>query len=61
MKRVELSVPYAEKDVAKALGAKWDVANKLWYLPEGIASEPFRKWLSNPRSLARRFNVTNFM
>ncbi|OHT20064.1 DUF5710 domain-containing protein [Edaphosphingomonas haloaromaticamans] len=30
--RVELSVPYARKDEAKALGARWDAARKVWWI-----------------------------
>lgn len=31
--RVFLDVPYADKDVAKALGARWDPVVKRWYDP----------------------------
>ena len=30
-----LNVPYAEKDEAKSLGAKWDKSKKKWYMPAG--------------------------
>jgi hypothetical protein len=40
-----LIVPYAEKDQAKALGARWDAAGKTWYVPEGMMLEPFECWL----------------
>lgn len=30
-KRIWLKVPYAEKDKAKELGAKWDASAKKWY------------------------------
>ena len=30
--RVNLNVPYAEKDAAKAAGARWDAARKCWEL-----------------------------
>ncbi|MDG6346382.1 DUF5710 domain-containing protein [Glaesserella parasuis] len=30
-----LNVPYAEKDEAKSLGAKWDKFKKKWYMPAG--------------------------
>jgi len=34
--RQYLAVPYAEREAAKALGAKWDWREKLWYIgPEG--------------------------
>ncbi len=33
--RQYLNVPYSEKDEAKQLGAKWDRAKKLWYVPPG--------------------------
>ncbi len=29
--RVDLRVPYSEKDDAKALGARWDASIKKWY------------------------------
>lgn len=31
--RVELQVPYARKDEAKALGARWDGVRRTWWLP----------------------------
>jgi Domain of unknown function (DUF5710) len=33
--RVWLNVTYQQKDVAKNLGARWDPAEKLWWLPGG--------------------------
>ena len=40
-----LSCPYSEKDMAKKLGAKWDVSQKSWYVPSGVAISPFARWL----------------
>lgn|GEM_PF-576851 len=40
-----LTVPYAEKDDAKALGARWNPTRRRWYVPQGVAAEPFAKWL----------------
>jgi hypothetical protein len=37
-----LKVPFAEKDEAKALGARWNGERKSWYVPEGKATEAFR-------------------
>ncbi len=42
-----LKVPFNEKDQAKALGAKWNVELKLWYVPLGVDSTPFEKWFTN--------------
>jgi hypothetical protein len=39
-----LNVPYAEKDEARALGARWNPVRKRWYVPPGVAVEPFEKW-----------------
>jgi hypothetical protein len=39
-----LQVPYAEKDQARALGARWDPDGKRWYVPAGRSLEPFEKW-----------------
>jgi hypothetical protein len=39
-----LNVPYAEKDEAKALGARWNPTKRRWYVPDGVAAAPFAKW-----------------
>ena len=39
-----LTVPFAEKDQAKALGARWNAAQKKWYVPDGANSALFEKW-----------------
>ena len=46
--RVVLAVPYAEKDEAKALGAMWDPAGKVWYVPAGKDARPFERWYTSP-------------
>lgn len=40
-----LNVPYAEKDQARELGARWNPTRKRWYVPNGVALEPFERWL----------------
>lgn len=47
-----LNVPYAQKDAAKALGARWDAANKKWYVPAGKDLEPFVQWLASVQASA---------
>lgn len=39
-----LNVPYAQKDAAKALGARWDPANKKWYVLAGKDIAAFEQW-----------------
>jgi len=39
-----LNVPYAEKDDARALGARWNPTRKRWYVPDGVDPAPFAKW-----------------
>jgi len=39
-----LNVPYAQKDDAKALGAKWDASKKKWYAPSSLDITLFEKW-----------------
>jgi hypothetical protein len=41
-----LNVPFAEKDEAKRLGARWDSAKKKWYAPSGTDLTPFSRWRS---------------
>lgn len=45
MPRVELDVPFSEKDEAKSLGARWDPKTKVWYVPDGKEISPFVRWL----------------
>jgi hypothetical protein len=40
-----LNVPYAEKDKARALGARWDAKIKKWYVPDGVTATPFESWI----------------
>lgn len=40
-----LEVPYAEKDQAKSLGARWNPKVKKWFIPEGVEKEKFSKWI----------------
>lgn len=40
-----LAVPFAEKNLAKAAGAKWDVENKSWFAPEGADLAALEKWV----------------
>lgn len=43
-----LNVPYPQKDAAKALGARWDAANKKWYVAANKDLTPFAQWLTEP-------------
>ena len=49
--RTYLAVPYAEKDDAKQLGAKWDRQAKAWYVPAGVDLEAFTAWLPSRDSV----------
>ncbi|KAF0811790.1 DNA primase TraC [Andreprevotia sp. IGB-42] len=40
-----LNVPFAEKDKAKALGARFDGGVKRWYVPHGVDVGLFQPWL----------------
>lgn len=44
MPRIDLHVPFSEKDEVKKLGAKWDAQNRVWFIPMGVPPEPFSKW-----------------
>lgn len=48
MARVDLNVPYSQKDEAKSLGARWDPKAKVWYVPDGVEVGPLARWLPVP-------------
>lgn len=39
-----LDVPFAEKNDAKRLGAKWDAAMRKWFVPHGVDVNRFSRW-----------------
>lgn len=43
--RVNLNVPYEEKDKARRLGACWDAARKTWYVENVENMEAFLAWV----------------
>ena len=43
--RINLTTPFAEKDAAKALGARWDSARKVWYVVDPQDVAPFMRWI----------------
>lgn len=45
MTKTYLQVPFAEKDEAKALGARWDPTKKRWYVQDKDLA-PFARWHS---------------
>ncbi|MBI4804072.1 MAG: toprim domain-containing protein [Desulfovibrio sp.] len=42
--KVFLAVPFREKNLAKAAGAKWDAEAKLWFAPEGLDLAKLKAW-----------------
>jgi len=47
--RFNLKVPFAEKDEAKKLGARWDAGKKLWYIQDKEDLAPFARWSPSPQ------------
>jgi exodeoxyribonuclease VII large subunit len=43
--RIDLTVPYVEKEDAKAFGARWDSERKIWYAPPETNLENLQRWL----------------
>jgi exodeoxyribonuclease VII large subunit len=48
MSRQYLNVPFAQKDAAKSLGARFDGTVKRWYVDEGRDLAVFAQWLPAP-------------
>jgi len=47
MSRVDLAVPFTEKDEAHSLGAHWDSEKKVWFIPADFkdSRDVFDRWL----------------
>lgn len=54
-----LNVPYAQKDEAKALGARWDATNKKWYAPASKDIALFVKWQTDAVNLKSHSATTS--
>jgi putative DNA primase/helicase len=52
VERKYLAVPYGERHVAKAAGARWDAPAKSWYAPEGSDPTKLARW--NPENRPNR-------
>ena len=48
--RINLVTPFAEKDAAKALGARWDAAKKCWYIVDVADLTPFLRWIPDMKA-----------
>jgi hypothetical protein len=46
--RMNLKVPFVEKDQAKKLGARWDAARKFWYVADAADLSAFLRWSPTP-------------
>ena len=49
--RINLKVPYEEKDAAKTAGARWDAARKVWFVVDPEDLTPLMRWVDKPRAL----------
>jgi len=49
--RTYLAVPYAQKDAAKQAGARWDMAERAWFIPPGVAPDGFAQWTPDKGSV----------
>lgn len=45
--RINLKTPFAEKEEAKALGARWDPKKKCWYIQNVADLSPFARWITD--------------
>ncbi|MDD5462740.1 MAG: DUF5710 domain-containing protein [Methylococcales bacterium] len=53
-----LNVPFAQKDEARALGARWDAANKKWFVPADKDITLFAKWQAAPLEMSAATMLT---
>lgn len=48
-----LDVPFAQKEKAYRLGARWDDARKRWYCPDGVDLAPLMEWVPGVPKLSK--------
>ena len=40
-----IDVPLAASHRARALGARWDMSRKSWFVPDGVDLRLFKEWM----------------
>lgn len=43
---IYLNVTFRDKEIVKGLGARWDGARRQWFVPEGVPSTRFARWIA---------------
>ncbi len=56
--RINLKVPFAQKEAAKELGARWDAARKIWYVIDPESLEIFSDWMPEADSASTPIPAT---
>jgi len=54
-----LNVKYADRELAKRLGARWDPSVQRWYCPVGAPLATIFKWRGQSTETAARYPAQN--
>ena len=52
--RIDLTTTFHEHKAAKALGARWDFARRVWYVIDPDDLTPFLKWIPSGGAASAR-------
>lgn len=52
-----LAVPFSQKELAKAAGAKWNPEAQFWYAPKNAPLEPLKNWLPNHKEVEQAMSA----
>lgn len=59
--RINIQCPFAEKDDARLLGARWDAARKTWYIVDIEDLTPFMRWIKPAEDSVERVTLREFL
>lgn len=59
--RIDLDVPYGEKETAKSVGMQWDSGNKTWFVPSGMQFSQCSQWIQDKTIFSRQYYVVRSM
>ncbi len=60
-RRIYLSIPYAEREKARELGARWDKEAKAWWISPSADPASFAKWHEDITAVVRSKILTDFI
>ncbi|MDR2549078.1 MAG: DUF5710 domain-containing protein [Desulfobulbus sp.] len=55
--RIDIKVPFAEKEEAKEAGMRWDAIKRTWFAPPGADIAVFLRWMHDANIFSGQYYI----